>query len=156
MGTVTEIIEAVKNLGVEEKGEFLTRLSEVDFDDAWDRQMVADAQDGLLNPLWEQALKDIKVGRTRPLDESPQRRLASGVLIVRSLLKSKARHAKLINFGRRIPDILHFTSNAKAIIGRCESRAAGEHWPERKKTRFTGFGLDLTMSMSECLDPERD
>ncbi len=69
MSTVTEIIEAVKNLGVEEKGEFLTRLSEVDFDDAWDRQMVADAQNGLLDPLWEQALKDIKAGRTKPLDE---------------------------------------------------------------------------------------
>ena len=69
MSTVTEIIEAVKNLGVEEKGEFLTRLSEVDFDDAWDRQMVADAQDCLLDPLWEQALKDIKAGRTKPLDE---------------------------------------------------------------------------------------
>ena len=43
MSTVTEIIEAVKSLGADEKGEFLTRLSEVDFDDAWDRQIAADA-----------------------------------------------------------------------------------------------------------------
>jgi hypothetical protein len=31
MSTVTEIIEAVKKLGADEKGEFLTRLNEVDF-----------------------------------------------------------------------------------------------------------------------------
>ena len=69
MSTVTEIIEAVKSLGVEEKGEFLTRLSEVDFDDAWDRQMTADAENGKLDILWQQALEDIKAGRTKPLDE---------------------------------------------------------------------------------------
>jgi hypothetical protein len=49
MSTVTEIIEAVKGLGVEEKGEFLTRLSEVDFDGAWDLQISADAQAGRLD-----------------------------------------------------------------------------------------------------------
>jgi len=32
MSTVTEIIEAVKGLDVDEKTEFLTRLSEVDFE----------------------------------------------------------------------------------------------------------------------------
>lgn len=69
MSTVTEIIEAVKSLGVEEKGEFLTRLSEVDFDDAWDRQIATDAQAGRLDHLWQQALEDIKAGRTKPLDE---------------------------------------------------------------------------------------
>jgi hypothetical protein len=69
MSTVTEIIEAVKSLGVEEKGEFLTRLGEVDFDDAWDRQMEADAQAGRLDHLWQQALDEIKAGRTKPLDE---------------------------------------------------------------------------------------
>ncbi len=35
MSTVVEIIEAVKQLSKEEKGEFLTRLAEVNFDDAW-------------------------------------------------------------------------------------------------------------------------
>lgn len=69
MSTVTEIIEAVKKLRSEEKGEFLTRLSEVDFDDAWDQQIAADAQSGRINPLWEKALEDIKAGRTKPLDE---------------------------------------------------------------------------------------
>ena len=69
MSTVTEIIEAVKNLGVEEKGEFLARLSEVDFEEAWDLQIAADAQAGRLDYLWQQALEDIKAGRTKPLDE---------------------------------------------------------------------------------------
>lgn len=69
ISTVTEIIEAVKVLGVEEKEEFLRRLSEVDFDDAWDQQMEADAQAGRLDHLWQQALEDIKAGRTKPLEE---------------------------------------------------------------------------------------
>lgn len=69
MSTVTEIIEAVKSLGADEKGEFLTRLSEVDFDDAWDRQIAADAQAGRLDHLWQEALEDVQAGRTKPLDE---------------------------------------------------------------------------------------
>ena len=59
MRTVTEIIEAVKSLGEDEKGEFLTRLSEVDFDDAWDRQIAADAQAGRLDHLWLEALEAV-------------------------------------------------------------------------------------------------
>jgi hypothetical protein len=38
MTTVADSIEAVKQLDNDEKREFLTRLAEVDFDDAWDRQ----------------------------------------------------------------------------------------------------------------------
>jgi len=37
-------------------------LSEVDFDDAWDRQIATDAQAGRLNHLWQQALEDIQAG----------------------------------------------------------------------------------------------
>ena len=69
MSTVTEIIEAVKSLGADEKGEFLTRLSEVDFEDAWERQIAADAQAGTLDHLWQEALEDVQAGRTKPLDE---------------------------------------------------------------------------------------
>ena len=69
MSTVTEIIEAVKQLNKEEKGEFLTRLAEIDFDDAWDGQIEADAQAGRLDPLWKQALNDIKAGNVKPLDD---------------------------------------------------------------------------------------
>ena len=69
MSTVKEIIEAVKSLGADEKGEFLARLSEVDFDDAWDRQIAADAEAGRLDHLWREALEDVEAGRTKPLDE---------------------------------------------------------------------------------------
>jgi hypothetical protein len=67
MSTVTEIIEAVKSLGVEEKGEFLARLSEVDFEEAWGLQIAGDAQAGRLDHLWQQAREDIKAGRTKPV-----------------------------------------------------------------------------------------
>jgi hypothetical protein len=69
MSTVTEILEAVKQLPEEQRGEFLDRLREVDFEDAWDRQIEADAKAGRLEPLWQEALKDIEAGRTKPLDE---------------------------------------------------------------------------------------
>jgi hypothetical protein len=59
MSTVTEILEAVKQLPEEQKGEFLDRLREVDFEDAWDRRIEADAKVGRLDPLWQQAVKDI-------------------------------------------------------------------------------------------------
>ena len=52
-----------------EKSEFLERLADVDFDDAWDRQIEADAKAGKLDPLWREAMEDIKAGRTKPLDE---------------------------------------------------------------------------------------
>jgi hypothetical protein len=67
--SVTEIIDAVKELSDSEKGEFFDRLNEIDFEDAWDRQIEADAKAGRLDPLWQQALEDIEAGRTRPLDE---------------------------------------------------------------------------------------
>ena len=69
VSTVSEIIEAVKSLGVEEKDEFLSRLSELDFEDAWNLQIAVDAQAGRLGHLWQEALEDIKVGRTKSLDE---------------------------------------------------------------------------------------
>ena len=62
MSTVGEIIEAVKKLPEREKSEFLERLVDVDFDDAWDRQIEADAKAGRLDPLWQEAMEDIKAG----------------------------------------------------------------------------------------------
>ena len=67
--SVAEIIDAVKELSENEKGEFLARLMEIDFEDAWDRQIEADATAGRLDHLWQQALEDIEAGRTKPLDE---------------------------------------------------------------------------------------
>jgi hypothetical protein len=69
MSTVSEIIEAAKKLPERDKSEFLERLTEVDFDDAWDRQIEADAKAGRLGHLWKEATEDIKAGRTKPLDE---------------------------------------------------------------------------------------
>ena len=69
MSTVAEILEAVKQLPEEQKGEFLDRLREIDFEDTWDRQIEADAKAGRLDPLWLQAVKDIEAGRSKPLDE---------------------------------------------------------------------------------------
>ena len=67
--SVAELIDAVKELSEEEKREFLDRLTEIDFDDAWDRQIEADAKAGRLDHLWQQALEDIEAGHTKPLDE---------------------------------------------------------------------------------------
>lgn len=64
-----EILEAVKQLPEEQKGEFLERLRDVDFEDAWDRRIEADAKAGRLDPLWQQALNDIQAGRTKSIDE---------------------------------------------------------------------------------------
>ena len=69
MSTVAEIIDAVKQLNDEAKGEFLEKLAGVDFDDEWDRQIEADAKAGRLDFLWADAKKEIAEGRTRPLDD---------------------------------------------------------------------------------------
>lgn len=69
MSTVAEIIEAVKQLSEEEKGALLEQLADVDFDDAWDRQIEADAQAGRLDFLWQEAQREIAQGEARPLDE---------------------------------------------------------------------------------------
>jgi hypothetical protein len=66
---VSEIIEAVKRLDERQKSEFLEKLAEIDFDDAWDRQIEADAKAGRLDSIWKQALEEIKAGHVKPLDE---------------------------------------------------------------------------------------
>ncbi|MGD0815228.1 MAG: hypothetical protein ABSA83_16650 [Verrucomicrobiota bacterium] len=66
---MTEILDAVKQLPEDQKGEFLDRLCEIDFEDAWDRRIEADAKAGRLDPLWQQAVKDIEAGRAKSLDE---------------------------------------------------------------------------------------
>ena len=69
MNSVEQIIEAVKQLDSQEKCQFLDRLTEVDFEDAWDRQIEADAEAGRLDPLWRAALEEIKSGNVKPLDD---------------------------------------------------------------------------------------
>lgn len=69
MNTVVKILEAVKHLPQDQKEEFLDGLREIESEDAWDRQIEADAKTGRLDPFWQEALQDIKAGRARPLDE---------------------------------------------------------------------------------------
>jgi hypothetical protein len=69
MSTVTEIIEAVKRLDERQKGEFLQKLAEVDFDDAWDRQIEADAASGALDKMYEQLTGGHPGKDARPLDD---------------------------------------------------------------------------------------
>jgi len=69
MTSVAEIINAVKDLSEEDKGVFLERLAEIDFDDAWDRQIEADMKAGRLDDLIARAEADIAAGRMKPLDE---------------------------------------------------------------------------------------
>ncbi|MGH8095535.1 MAG: hypothetical protein ACREIF_19055 [Chthoniobacterales bacterium] len=64
---MTEIIEAVKQLDEREKGEFLEKLREIDFDDEWDRQIHADAKAGRFDPLIEEAIREHREGKSQPL-----------------------------------------------------------------------------------------
>ncbi|HEX3817214.1 MAG TPA: hypothetical protein VHW03_02875 [Chthoniobacterales bacterium] len=66
MSGVKEIIEAVKRLDEQQKGEFLEKLADIDFDDAWDRQIEADAKAGRLDPLIKEAIGEHREGKSRP------------------------------------------------------------------------------------------
>jgi hypothetical protein len=65
VSTVAQIIDAVRHLSDSEKDEFLARLREVEFEDAWDRQMDADAAAGKLDFLVKEADAAIESGRLR-------------------------------------------------------------------------------------------
>jgi hypothetical protein len=65
MSTVAEIIHAVSRLSAPDKAEFLEQLREVDFDDAWDRQMSADAAAGRLDFLVREAEEARRDGTLR-------------------------------------------------------------------------------------------
>ena len=69
MSTIAEIIDAVKQLSETDKSEFLARLREIDFDDAWDRQMEVDVKAGRLDFMLKELDEDIAAGRVRPIDE---------------------------------------------------------------------------------------
>ena len=65
MSTVAQIIDAVRHLSDSEKDEFLARLREVEFEDAWDRQMDADAAAAKLDFLVKEADAAIENGTLR-------------------------------------------------------------------------------------------
>ena len=66
MSSVTEIIEAVKRLDAGQKGEFFDRLREIGFDDAWDRQIAADAMAGRLDRFADEAIREHREGKAQP------------------------------------------------------------------------------------------
>jgi hypothetical protein len=65
MSTVQEIERAVTDLSPEELSRFRAWFAEFDAQ-AWDRQIAEDVAAGRLDALAEEALADLRAGRTRP------------------------------------------------------------------------------------------
>jgi hypothetical protein len=68
MSTVQEIEAAIEDLPRREFLDLVDRLRSRHADE-WDRQIEEDAKAGRLDPLWEEARREIAEGKTRPLDE---------------------------------------------------------------------------------------
>ncbi len=68
MSTVQEIEAAIAHLPTEDFLKLVDRLRSRHAA-AWDRQIEEDAAAGRLDPLWEEARREIAEGKTRPLDE---------------------------------------------------------------------------------------
>lgn len=66
MSTVTEIERAVTDLSPQDLARFRAWFLEFDAR-AWDRQFEADVAAGRLDALADEALADLRAGRTRPL-----------------------------------------------------------------------------------------
>ena len=73
MSTVAEIIDAVKHLNEEEKDEFLEKLREIEFEDAWDRQMESDAKAGKLDFLVREADEAIRAETLKDWPPGPHK-----------------------------------------------------------------------------------
>ena len=65
MSTVAEIEAAIRRLSEEEQRELLSRFEE----EAWDRQIAADAASGRLDDLIAEVESDIAGQRVKPLHE---------------------------------------------------------------------------------------
>jgi hypothetical protein len=63
--TVAEIINAVRSLSEADKDDFLDQLRQVEFEDAWDRQMESDATAGKLDFLVREADEAVNRGTLR-------------------------------------------------------------------------------------------
>jgi hypothetical protein len=63
--TVAEIINAVRSLSEADKDDFLDQLRQVEFEDAWDRQMESDATAGKLDFLVREADEAVNCGTLR-------------------------------------------------------------------------------------------
>jgi hypothetical protein len=65
VSSVAEIIEAVRSLSEADKDDFLDQLRQVEFEDAWDRQMESDAKAGKLDFLVREADEAVNRGTLR-------------------------------------------------------------------------------------------
>jgi hypothetical protein len=65
MSSVAEIIEAVRGLSEADKDDFLDQLRQLEFEDAWDRQMESDARAGKLDFLVQEADAAVNRGTLR-------------------------------------------------------------------------------------------
>jgi len=61
-----EILDEIAKLAPEERDEIRRKLDELD-NDAWDRQIEADARAGKLDRFIEEAIKEHRAGNSRPL-----------------------------------------------------------------------------------------
>ncbi|HEX8360589.1 MAG TPA: hypothetical protein VF613_10790 [Longimicrobium sp.] len=66
MSTIDEIAQAVSGLSPEELARFREWFRGFDAE-AWDHQMEADVAAGRLDDLADEALAELRAGRTRPL-----------------------------------------------------------------------------------------
>jgi len=114
MSTVSEIIEAVKKLPERDKSEFLERLGEVDFDDAWDRQIEADAKAGRLDRFAEEAIREHREGKSQPFPSRAAPSGASGACTMDYLPKSDAP-----------PTSSSYSGSTTRGIARCASNKSG-------------------------------
>lgn len=64
--SVQEIEKAAKELPTDELDGLVTRLSDF-FNDRWDKQIEADAKEGRLDALLNEAKEEIRKGNTKPL-----------------------------------------------------------------------------------------
>jgi hypothetical protein len=65
MNTISDLERAVRDLSREELSEFRAWFLEFDAG-AWDRQFSQDVKAGRLDALADEALADLRAGRTRP------------------------------------------------------------------------------------------
>jgi hypothetical protein len=65
MKTISDLERAVRDLSREELSEFRAWFLEFDAE-AWDRQLAQDVEAGRLDALANEALGDLRAGRTRP------------------------------------------------------------------------------------------
>lgn len=66
MGTITEIESAIQKLSPSQLSSFRKWFQDFD-EEAWDRQLEQDIQNGRLDALAEEALEDLREGRSKEL-----------------------------------------------------------------------------------------